>query len=284
MDGAAADRAAPVLDRLVHMVAVVAGAAEGRDQRGMDIDHRSGELRGRRIELEVPGQADDIDIIAGQDPVRGLAVIGMEGGIAVAFGLVQTEGGGNVGDYHLDRTGHAAVAAPFVKIVQGPATAGEQDCHLQHRSFSCEIGVAVDVDPVQPPGDGGIVARGEVEDLDREAKPGLQGGVAGGGDLGQHLGVIGRVDDDGDILKILGRGPQQGRAADIDILDGIGKAASGIGDGLLEGVEIDGDEVDILQAVFGMLAWMLIVAMVACSPPPFSRTLTGVWMSLIPTE
>ena len=48
---------------------------------------------------------------------------------------------------------------------------------------------------------------------------------------------------------VLGSGAQHGGAADIDVLDGICVLNAGLGDGGLEGIEVDDDHVDHLDAV-----------------------------------
>ena len=73
-------------------------------------------------------------------------------------------------------------------------------------------------------GDGGIVGRGAGEDLGGQLAPQFQGGIAGGRDLLGHHGVIRRVHDHGDALMVFGGAAQHGRAADIDILDGLAEA------------------------------------------------------------
>ena len=54
--------------------------------------------------------------------------------------------------------------------------------------------------------------------------------------------VVRRVDDDGDAVVVLGRGPHHRRTTDVDQLD------SGVGG---ERIEVDDDEVDRLDAVLG---------------------------------
>ena len=52
---------------------------------------------------------------------------------------------------------------------------------------------------------------------------------------------------------VLGGGAEEGGAADVDVLEGVLEGHAGLGDGGLEGVEVDGDEVDGLQAAEGEL-------------------------------
>ena len=62
---------------------------------------------------------------------------------------------------------------------------------------------------------------------------------------------------DGDIVEILGRGTDHGRAADIDVLDQFVEGNAGLGCGFLEGVEIHDDHVDGSDAVFGDSGYVL---------------------------
>ena len=77
----------------------------------------------------------------------------------------------------------------------------------------------------------------------------------------EHARVIGRIDDHRDIAMVLGRRAQHGRAADVDVLDCVLKRAIGLGDRLLERIQvhdqqIDGADVVRLERghVFGQIA------------------------------
>src|SRR5690606_6348301 len=79
------------------------------------------------------------------------------------------------------------------------------------------------------------------------------------GDVAKDFGVVGGVDDDGHIGVVLGGGADHGRAANVDILDDV-VIGSARGDGLLEGVEIDRDEVDGADFVLchrGGVGWVV---------------------------
>ncbi len=70
--------------------------------------------------------------------------------------------------------------------------------------------------------------------------------------LGQHVGVVGRVGDDGDMRVVLGGGTHHGRPADVDVLDRVFQRAAGLGDGGRERVQVhhhqvDGRDVVLLQ-------------------------------------
>lgn len=63
--------------------------------------------------------------------------------------------------------------------------------------------------------------------------------------------VVGGLDHDGDILVVLGGGADHGRAADVDVLDGIFQGATRLGDGRREGVEVDDYHVDGGDSMLG---------------------------------
>ena len=63
--------------------------------------------------------------------------------------------------------------------------------------------------------------------------------------------VVVRVCNNGNRRVILGGGAQHGRAADIDVLDGIGERCVCVRDSRLERVQIDDDDIDRLDAVLG---------------------------------
>jgi hypothetical protein len=88
-----------------------------------------------------------------------------------------------------------------------------------------------------------------LEGLDRQIESCGLAHPAVRGDLGGDPRVVGRIDHHGDARVVLGRGAQQGRAADVDVLDGRGQIASRIGDRLLEGIEIHDHQVDRLDLV-----------------------------------
>ncbi len=87
----------------------------------------------------------------------------------------------------------------------------------------------------EPVGDGGIVGGGAGEDLLGEGAAPVGGEVAGVAQGGENGGIIGGVGQDDDVGMIFSGGTEHGRAADVDVFDG-GR--------LLEGVEVDADEVD----------------------------------------
>ena len=95
---------------------------------------------------------------------------------------------------------------------------------------------------VEPGGDRCVVGGGCGEGLAGQRTPGLGADLTTGADLVEHERVVGGVDDDGDAVVVLRRRPHHRRTTDVDQLD------SGIGG---EGIEVDDDEVDRLDAVLG---------------------------------
>ncbi|MCY1535287.1 hypothetical protein D9M68_706840 [compost metagenome] len=122
----------------------------------------------------------------------------------------------------------------------------------------------------------GKAAIGNFGIVDRFGEPARNGAVIGGGAgigfcgqlLAQLVGnaaiadgfedrrIIGGVDDDGHKGVVLGCRAHHGGAANVDILDDLVIGRAG-GDGLFEGVEIDGDEIDGADLVFSHRCLML---------------------------
>lgn len=76
--------------------------------------------------------------------------------------------------------------------------------------------------------------------------------------LGQNGIVVSRVRDDGNARGVLGGRAQHGGATDVDVLDGIREGDLGVGDGLLELVQVDDDQVDQLNTVLSGLLHVLL--------------------------
>ena len=109
-------------------------------------------------------------------------------------------------------------------------------------------------------GNGGIVGRGALEDLERElaAEFGQGGGI---GHRGEDAFVVGGVGDNRDGGVVLGGAAEHGRTADVDVLDGVFKRAIGLRDGGFEGVEVYDDEVDEFDAVLlGFIEMLMRIA------------------------
>ncbi len=76
--------------------------------------------------------------------------------------------------------------------------------------------------------------------------------------LGQDGIIVGRIGNDGNARGVLGGRAQHGGATDVDVLDGIREGDLGVGDGLLELVQVDDDQVDQLNAVLSGLLHVLL--------------------------
>ena len=77
-------------------------------------------------------------------------------------------------------------------------------------------------------------------------------------ELGEHLVVVLGVDDDGHVLIVLGRRSYHCGAADVDIFDALGKVGA-LGEGGLEGIEVDAHYIDGVYAQLFELFHMLRV-------------------------
>ena len=97
-------------------------------------------------------------------------------------------------------------------------------------------------------GDRGVVGRRALEDLEGEFAAEFAERLRRL-HRGEHALVVGRVGDDGDRRVVLGRAAEHGRAADVDVLDGVLEGAVRLRDGGFERVEVHDDEVDELDAV-----------------------------------
>ncbi len=84
-----------------------------------------------------------------------------------------------------------------------------------------------------------------LEGFDRQIEAGGKAqAVAVAVHLADHAVIVGRLDHDGNVLVVLGGGADHGRAADVDVLDGVFQGATGLGDGGGEGIEVDHHHVD----------------------------------------
>jgi hypothetical protein len=93
------------------------------------------------------------------------------------------------------------------------------------------------------------------EGLLRQGEARGVGNRAAGLDLVQHRRVVLRIGEHADaallVAVVLGRGAHHGRAADVDVLDGVVQRAAGLGHRLAEGIEIHHHQVDRRDAVLG---------------------------------
>src|SRR5690606_16084816 len=73
-------------------------------------------------------------------------------------------------------------------------------------------------------------------------------------DVGQDARIVGRVDDYRDATGfgavVLGSGAKHGGAVDVEVLERVLEGAAGFRDVLTEGVQVDHQHVDAVDAVF----------------------------------
>ncbi len=100
-------------------------------------------------------------------------------------------------------------------------------------------------------GDEAVVAGGGGKHFAGEFEAGFEGGVAVGFDFVGDAVVVFGFGDDGDAFEIFCGGAEHGGAADVDIFDELFGGEIGLGGGGFEGIEVDDDEIDGGDAVFG---------------------------------
>ena len=109
---------------------------------------------------------------------------------------------------------------------------------------------AIGFNPAKIVGDHAVIAGGMFKGLYREVET---GGVADNAviviEFLQYTAIVFRLDDNADIGVILGAGADHGRAADIDVFNGVFQAAAFLCHGGFKGVEVDHDQVDRVDAV-----------------------------------
>ena len=120
-------------------------------------------------------------------------------------------------------------------------------------------------------GDGGIILRRAEKNFYRQFLAQRQGGVAAViCHLLQHARVVLRVGNDGDAIIVFRSTTQHRGTTDVDIFDGFLKRHALAHDGLLEGVEIDHNQVDGGNGVLSGLGLVLgIVAFLQEAPVDF---------------
>jgi len=101
-----------------------------------------------------------------------------------------------------------------------------------------------------PAGDDRVVVRRVLEGPGGEEPPLGEGRAAPGDCLSESVVLVGMRDDCREGV-ILGRGPHQARAADVDQFDRLRRSAAWFRDDALEGVEVDDHGVEPLDAVGG---------------------------------
>ena len=100
---------------------------------------------------------------------------------------------------------------------------------------------------------GGVVVAADVEGIGREAVALLEGGAAVLLLVEfQEFGVVVHSGYDDHVVEVLGGGADEADAADVDFLNDVLLRGTA-GHRLLEGVEVDDDEVNLGNLVFGQL-------------------------------
>jgi hypothetical protein len=89
-----------------------------------------------------------------------------------------------------------------------------------------------------------IVLRSRLERLQSKSPLGLLADLSILLPLGDDGVIVGRGGENGDSGVVLRGGSEEGDASDVDLLDGTGEGAVGLGDLLDEGVEVADDEGD----------------------------------------
>ena len=111
---------------------------------------------------------------------------------------------------------------------------------------------------VHPGHDGRVVGGGVGEGGPGQPAPRRLGEGAVTPQLVEHASVLAGIDDDADVVVVLGRGPHHGRAPDVDGLDG------GLGH---ERVQVAHHQVDGLDALGGQVGQVLVLGPVGQDPP-----------------
>jgi hypothetical protein len=100
----------------------------------------------------------------------------------------------------------------------------------------------------KPFGNPSVVMRGVRVGLGRQTPP--QRGIGAAQKQGiDHCSVVARINDHRNAIMVFGRGAQHCRPTDINVLDGVFVAAIRLGDGGLERIQIDYQQIDRRDAV-----------------------------------
>ena len=212
-------------------------------------------LIGAVIRLQQAGAVGDAAGVGVLDDDAGRAVVELldafEGGVGVgdvvvaeflALDLLRAGDGPDRGvGLHIEGT-------VLVRILA--IAAGLRALELQGEPLAEPLPLAGRVERGQVVADVAVVLCGMGEGLLRQFEA---GGIAERACLGLHLvdqgRVVGGVGNDGDVFVVLGGGPDHGRAADVDVLDGVIQGMR-LRYGGHEGIEVDADQVDVAHAVF----------------------------------
>ena len=165
------------------------------------------------------------------------------------FLALQLHGGGDAGfaALGLDVEGRALVRVLAVAHFLGLDELAVEGAREGAAVFGGQ-GVAALVDGAQVVGDHAVVGGGVLEGFQGQIEA-LGVAQAAGFEAFDDAGVVAGVDHYGHVFVVLRGGADHGRAADVDVLDGIGQVTARLGHGGGEGVEVDRDQVDRLDAV-----------------------------------
>ena len=111
------------------------------------------------------------------------------------------------------------------------------------------LGRAVDLRFVKDDGgqivaDGAVVLRDAIECSYRQRKFRCQADAAADFEFCYHLVVLAGIGQHGHVFPVLGARAHHGRAANVDVFDGISQRAAGLGYGGFKGVEVHAQNVD----------------------------------------
>ncbi|GJD73998.1 hypothetical protein CFIICLFH_2231 [Methylobacterium goesingense] len=185
----------------------------------------------------------------------GDALVGGVGVVEVVVGeflALELAGGGDAGP---GRAGRAVEGRALVGVLSVAERLGEAAAEGPEGWRRVRLDLAR-----EPIRDGGIVGGRSRIGLLGEAAPGaLAQRPALGFEFGEHGGVVAHIDHDRHVGVIFRGGADHCRTADIDVLDAIVVAGS-LRHRLLEGIEVDQQQVDRADAVGSQRRLMLRVA------------------------
>ncbi len=176
--------------------------------------------------------------------------------VVAEFLALKLRGGGNSGAGAVDIEGGALMGVlPVAERLRERIDEAERRGKIVIESNGCvrggrrSIGVGRG-QAFESVGDGGVVGGGGGEGALGETPAGFQRESAPmGGELFGEGGVVGRRGDDGDVFEILGGGANHRGTANVDVLDDFREGDARFSGGFLEGVEIDHDHIDGLDAM-----------------------------------
>ena len=209
-------------------------AAEGR--------HRVAGVRlaVRRGDVGADGDAARVGVLDDRHAGVGVVVRGPPGGVGVDVVVVGHRLAVQLLGVRQPRLPVPVERGPLVRVLAVAQHVGPVPARAHPGREAAVVVGGQDV--AHPRGDGDVVARGVPEGGRGQPLP-LGQGEAAGADGGEHLGVPGRVDDDGDRRVVLRRGAHHRRPADVDLLHAL-VGARARGHRLGERVEVDDHEVE----------------------------------------